>query len=288
MALRTTFRGRGTGACLLAALLLSACGDSADNSAPATGPQRLDVTARDFSLQIKGSPKLRPGPVTITARNIGKEDHGMVLVKLNDGVDTPQVVHALTASPGKLSGLFTYVGGTTTVPRGASWEATTSFDPGSYAMLDVGVARSGRLNFTRSGEVRGFTVAGKPVSAAAAARPTAQVSLFDYDIDMPKAIPPSGTIRVSNTGNDDHELVVLRVAGTAEARRIANAMRGGKAVHTKYRPAEVVAPTSAATGTTVRYALAKGTYIAYCQYATARSQGRRHSSLGMVKAFAVG
>jgi hypothetical protein len=286
MALRTTFRGRGTGACLLAALLLSACG-GADKSAPATGPQRLDVTARDFSLQIKGSADLHPGPVAITARNIGKEDHGMVLVKLNDGVDTPEVVQALTTSPGKIGGLFTYVGGTTTVPRGSTWQATTSFDPGSYAMLDVGVAKSGRLNFTRSGGVRGFTVAGKPVSAATA-RPAAEVSLFDYDIDMPKAIPRSGTIRVSNTGNDDHELVVLRVAGTAEARRIATAMRDGKPVQTRYRPAEVVAPTSAATATTVRYALAKGTYIAYCQYATARSQGRRHSSLGMVKAFAVG
>jgi hypothetical protein len=274
--------------CLLAALLLSACGGGSDDkTTAASGPQRLDVTARDFALKINGSAALRPGPVTITARNSGEQAHGMVLVKLNDGVDTREVVQALTTSPGKIGGLFTYVGGTTTVPRGSTWQATTSFDPGSYAMLDVGVARSGRLNFTRSGEVRGFTVAGKPVSAAAA-RPTAEVSLFDYDIDMPKAIAPSGTIRVSNTGNDDHELVVLRVAGTAEAKRIANAMRGGKAVHTKYRPAEVVAPTSAATGTTVRYALAKGTYIAYCQYATARSQGRRHSSLGMVKAFAVG
>jgi hypothetical protein len=287
MALRTTPRGRGTGACLLAALLLSACGDSADKSPTATGPQRLDVTARDFSLQIKGSSALRPGPVAITARNVGKEDHGMVLVKLNDGVGTPDVVRALTTSPGKLGGLFTYVGGTTVVPRGSAWRGTTSFDPGNYAMLDVGVAKSGRLNFTRRGGVRAFSVAGKPVNVATA-RPAAEVSLFDYDIDMPKAIPASGTIRVSNTGNDDHEMVVLRVAGAAEARRIAAAMRGGKPVQTRYRPAEVLAPTSAATSTTVRYTLAKGTYIAYCQYATARSQGRRHSSLGMVRAFAVG
>jgi hypothetical protein len=73
--------------CLLAALLLSACGGGSDDkTTAASGPQRLDVTARDFALKINGSAALRPGPVTITARNSGEQAHGMVLVKLNDRV----------------------------------------------------------------------------------------------------------------------------------------------------------------------------------------------------------
>src|SRR5919112_762720 len=182
---RRTMQLRFAG-CLLAALLLSACGSGKDATTTAAhGPQRLDVTARDFALKINGSTSLRPGPVTISARNSGNQAHGMVLVKLNDGVDTPMLVSALTTRPDRVPNLLTYVGGTTTLPRGGSWQATTTFDDGNYAMLDVGASRKGRLNFTRPGEVQGFTVSGEKVTAAAQ-KPTAEVSLYDYGIDVPK------------------------------------------------------------------------------------------------------
>src|SRR3954449_10385491 len=101
--------------CLLAAMLLSACGGAGnDKTSAAPGPQRLDVTARDFALKINGSPALRPGPGAITARNSGKQAHGMVLVKLNDGVSTPELVSALTTKPASVPNLFTYVGGIST------------------------------------------------------------------------------------------------------------------------------------------------------------------------------
>jgi hypothetical protein len=272
--------------CLLAALLLSACGGGKDAPKTADGPQRLDVTARDFALTINGSKSLRPGPVTITARNSGKQAHGMVLVKLNDGVDTPALVSALTTRPDRVPNLLTYVGGTTTLPRGGSWHATTSFDEGNYAMLDVGASGKGRLNFTRPGEVQGFTVSGDEV-ATAAAKPTAEVSLYDYGINVPKVIPAGGRIRVENTGNDDHQLVFLPVSSAREAKRVLRAFKTGRATQTRYRPIEVLAPTSAATASTVDYRLPKGAYIAYCSYRTSRSGGRPHAALGMVAAFAV-
>jgi hypothetical protein len=210
----------------------------------------------------------------------------MVLVKLNDGVDTPTLVSALTTKPDRVPNLLTYVGGTTTLPTGAAWQATTTFDAGNYAMLDVGASKAGRLNFTRSGEVQGFTVSGKQVPAPAA-RASAEVSLYDYGINIPKTIPASGRIRVENTGNDDHQLVFLAVHDTAEAKRVLRAFRTGKGTHTRYRPIEVLAPTSAATSSTVSYRLPKGAYIAYCSYQTARSSGRVHAGLGMIAAFAV-
>jgi hypothetical protein len=274
--------------CLLAALLLSACGGSSDKSktTAASGPQRLDVTARDFALKINGSAALRPGPVTITARNSGEQAHGMVLVKLNDGVDTSQLVDALTNKPDRIANLLTYVGGTTTLPKGASWTATTSFDEGNYAMLDVGASKAGRLNFTRPGEVQAFTVSGDKVTTGAQPA-TAEVSLYDYGINIPKVIASNGRIKVENTGSDDHQLVFLPVKSTREARQIVRAFRTGKSTRTSYRPIEVLAPTSSATSSTVSYRLPKGAYIAYCSYRTARSQGRVHAGLGMLAAFAV-
>jgi hypothetical protein len=272
--------------CLLAALLLSACGGGNDETTTAAGPQRLDVTARDFALKITSSPALRPGPVRITARNSGRERHGMVLVKLNDGVTTPMLVDALTKQPDRVPNLLTYVGGTTTLPKGTAWQATTTFDPGNYAMLDVGASAKGRLNFTRPGEVQGFTVSGRTV-AAPEQKPTADVALFDYGIDIPKVIPASGRIKVENTGNDDHQLAVVPVKDASEAKRILKAFRTGRATRTTSRPIEVLAPTSAATSSTVTYRLPKGTYIAYCAYRTQRSGGRPHAGLGMVAAFGV-
>jgi hypothetical protein len=274
--------------CLLAAMLLGACGGAGnDKTSAAPGAQRLDVTARDFALKINGSPALRPGPVTITARNSGKQAHGMVLVKLNDGVDTPALVSALTTQPDRVGNLLTYVGGTTTLPKQASWEATTTFDPGNYAMLDVGTSTAGRLNFTRPGEVQGFTVSGDKV-ATPAEPVSAKVSLFDYGITMPKVIPQAGRIQVENTGNDDHQLVFLPVRSAREAKQVARAFKTGKATRTTYRPVEVLAPTSAATSSTINYRLPKGVYIAYCAYRTSRSGGRAHAGLGMVAGFAVG
>jgi hypothetical protein len=273
--------------CLLAALLLNACGGGdKDKTTAASGPQRLDVTARDFALKINGSPALRPGPVTITARNSGKQAHGMVLVKLNDGVDTPTLISALTTKPDRIGNLLTYVGGTTTLPRGTSWQATTTFDPGNYAMLDVGTSKAGRLNFTRPDEVQGFTVAGAKITAPAQ-RVSAEVTLYDYGINVPKAIPATGRIRVENTGSDDHQLVFLPVRSTREAKQVVRAFKTGKGARTTYRPIEVLAPTSSATSSTVSYRLPKGAYIAYCAYRTGRSNGTPHAALGMLAGFAV-
>jgi hypothetical protein len=273
--------------CLLAALLLSSCGgNSNDKATTEAGPQRLDVTARDFALKINGSPALRPGPVTITARNSGKEAHGMVLVKLNDGVDEATLVDALSNKPDRVSNLLTYVGGTSVLPTNGPWQVTTTFDAGNYAMLDVGSSRKGRLNFTRPGEVQAFTVSGKAVSAPAQ-RPTAEVSMYDYGINIPKFIPARGQIKVENTGNDDHQLAVIPVKDAREAKAILTAFKTGRATHTTYRPIEVLAPTSAATSSTVSYRLPKGAYIAYCAYRSAQSGGRPHAGLGMVAAFAV-
>ena len=233
----------------------------------AAGPQRLDVTARDFALKINGSPALRPGAVTITARNTGKQAHGMVLVKLNDGVDDadaarrPQEPPRPHPEPAHLRRWHD------ALPTGTPWQATTSFDPGNYAMLDVGTSAQGRYNFTRAGEVQGFTVSGKKLTSSRSG-PAPSVALYDYGIDMPKVIPASGRIKVENTGDDDHQLAVIpvrrRQAGQGDPARVqdrqADAPSGRRGRSRSWRP------TSSATSSTVSYHLPKGAYIAYCAY----------------------
>ena len=126
--------------------------------------------------------------MTITARNTGKQAHGMVLVKLNDGVDDATLLDALKSHPDRIPNLLTYVGGTTALPTGTPWQATTSFDPGNYAMLDVGTSAQGRYNFTRAGEVQGFTVSGKANVAATANAHHRRSRSRTTRVDMPKGI----------------------------------------------------------------------------------------------------
>jgi len=284
----------GAVGCMFAALLLTACGggnSKGGSSPPATpakaaAPQRLDVTARDFALQINGPSSLRPGPVTITARNTGKQAHGLVMAKLDDGIDAAAIVTALRTAPATVAQMLSYVGGTTSLPPRQPWRGTTSFEAGNYVMLDTGVNAHGRVNVTRAGEVRAFRVSGTPISAPTA-KPDASVTLFDYHITIPRVIPGKGQLRVENTGNDVHQLVFLRIANTNEGRQVVESLKAQKGVATTFSPVEALAPTSSSTATTVHYRLPRGTYLAYCTQITGGSGGRTHASIGMVAAFAV-
>ena len=72
---------------IMASLALAACGSSKDSSSPA---QKLAITTKDFSLRLDGS-VLRPGPLDISALNKGKQAHGVLLGRINDGVDAKTV-----------------------------------------------------------------------------------------------------------------------------------------------------------------------------------------------------
>jgi hypothetical protein len=273
---------RGMAGCLLAALLLSACGGGKTEKASApAGPQRLDVTARDYALDVRGPMALRPGPVDITARNAGKAAHGFVLAKIKDGLTAANVIDAFVKDPRQGGTMLLYAGGTTTLPSGSIWKGTTSFDPGTYLMLDVGFG-DGKLNFTRKGEIRTFTVSGN-ATGAATARPATTVSLWDYTVEMPNRISGKGPMLIRNTGNDTHQLSFVRVKSAAVGRRMISRLRRGRLKSLSGVTYEVLAPSAPATATTVDVSLPKGTYIAYCHYYTAQSRGIPHVQLGMAK-----
>jgi hypothetical protein len=272
---------RIAGCALAAALLVSACGGGGKARSTAAGPQRLDVTARDYALDVKGSTALRPGPVAIVAHNAGRQAHGFVLAKLKDGLSARQVIDTFKKDPRAGGAMLLYAGGTTTLPSGSTWKGTTTFDPGTYLMLDVGYG-GGRLNFTRQGEIRAFTVRGNSLSAPTV-KPVTTVSLWDYTVEMPDRISGRGPMLIRNTGNDTHQLSFIRVKSHAAGQQLIKELRGGKATRLSGLSYAVLAPTSPDTSTTVDVSLPKGTYVAYCRYYTAMSRGVPHVQLGMAK-----
>jgi hypothetical protein len=271
---------RTAGCALAAALLVSACGGGKDTQKTAA-PQRLDVTARDFALDVTGSTQLRPGPVHITARNSGKQAHGFVLAKIKDGLTAAEVIKTFVKNPQEGGGMLLYAGGTTTLPPGSTWKGTTSFDPGTYLMVDVGYG-GGKLNFTRQGEIRSFTVAGKTTDAATAKAATT-VSLWDYTVEMPGRISGHGPVLIRNTGNDTHQLSFIRVKNHVAGQQLVKQLRAGKKTRLSGVNYAVLAPSAPDTETTVDVSLPKGTYVAYCSYYTPMSHGIPHVQLGMAK-----
>ena len=113
---------RFAGFALAAMLMLSACGGGGSKNTTASGPQRLDVTARDYALNVSGSTALRPGPVQITAHNAGKQAHGIVLAKLKRRRTATNVIKTFVKDPSAGGAMLLYAGGTTTLPRGSTWK----------------------------------------------------------------------------------------------------------------------------------------------------------------------
>jgi hypothetical protein len=263
---------------IVPALVLAACGGGSSSG----GRQTLDITAKDFSLTLGGS-ALHPGRLDINALNRGKNAHGILFGRLNDGVKPEAITSIIATNPSKALTLFSLAGGAPALSVGGSpWKATTTVRSGTYIVIDTGTDKSGKANYTKAGEVRTFTVSGS-ASNAAAAHSDAEIDLRDYAIDLPASIPANGHVRVRNTGQDSHELMFVKVPSAKAGAEYIRLIRAGKPVSFKSHPLSALAPTGPGTETTIPLDIPPGQYLAYCAFASARSKGKPHALLGMVR-----
>jgi hypothetical protein len=264
-----------------AALTLAACGGSSTSSnAPR---QRLDITTKDFALNVNPGADVRPGQIDISALNQGKQPHGLLLGRINDGVKAADVKQLIATDPSKALTMFSLAGGISALSTGGTaWKATTTVRSGTYIVVDTGTGKDGKANFTKPGEVQTFTVSGN-ARPAAEAKSDATVTLRDYAIGMPSTISAKAALRVHNGGRDNHELTFVKVANAKAGAGFVNLIRSGKPVQFKSPTLSALAPTGPGTDTTIHVNLPPGQYLAYCSFASARSKGKAHAVLGMVR-----
>lgn len=263
-----------------ASLPLTACGGSGKSSS-SSDRQTLAITAKDFSLRVTGS-DLHPGQLDIRALNQGKQAHGVLLGRINDGVDPKSVTSLIAKDPTKALTMFSLAGGAPALSAGgAPWKATTTVRSGTYIVVDTGTGTDGKANFTKPGEVQTFKVSGS-ASAAASVKSDADVTLSDYKIDLPASIPAKGTLRVRNTGTDNHELMFVRVNTAKAGAGYIRLIKEGKPVDFKSHPLSALAPTGPGTETTIPLGIQPGQYLVYCAFASAKSKGKPHAALGMI------
>jgi uncharacterized cupredoxin-like copper-binding protein len=110
------------------------------------------ITLGDFSFALPEIPSA--GEQTVGVVNGGKQQHEVVLVKLQEGVDVMHFLQSLQAGPP----LGDFIGGISPIEPGAHGFFTQTFTPGDYALLCfLPDNASHALHFTK-GMVVQFTV----------------------------------------------------------------------------------------------------------------------------------
>lgn len=148
---------------LLIALLLSACGEAAneivDDPDTAAEPFLLEVIADDFSFELADT--VPAGPLEIQLKNAGIEPHQALIYRLNDGVEYEEYLKSVLDDDSHFPALSARVGG---VNYGISpgeveaHEESDPYEPGTYAVVCfIRETESGK-NHYELGMIAPFTV----------------------------------------------------------------------------------------------------------------------------------
>lgn len=196
---------------LAAAALFAACGrtevhESVQAAAPAQ-PAELLVTAQDYSYTMPDT--VAPGVTTIRLRNTGKEPHQIQMFRLDSG-KTMQDVMMLMQQDAPAPAWLVGVGGPNATMPGEETSATVQLSAGHYLGVCFIPSPDGAPHVAK-GMMHELVVTGTPGTAAMPAGDIT-VKLVDYGF-QPSGTFTAGhhTIRVINAGQQDHELVLLKL-----------------------------------------------------------------------------
>ena len=166
------------------------------------------VTGEDFKFDAPDT--IPAGLSEFRFLNKGPALHHMAILKLASGKSVDDLVGAL-AKPGPLPSWVREMGGPNASAPGEEGNATLTLEPGSYALIcfvDIG----GPPHFAK-GMVKPLQVV--PSTAPSGPRPKADVtvSLLDYNFKLSSPVRPGKrTIRVHNTGPQNHEVQLVQLA----------------------------------------------------------------------------
>lgn len=193
-------------------LVFVACSpDAAPDEAPGEtegGLNEVTFTATEYAYE---GPDTFPGGWTrLTLDNQGELAHDLLPVLLAEGKTAEDVLAALEAEgPPEWATLY---GGTTAQP-GESSSFVVNLPPGEYVLFSFGQSEDGPPDAAQ-GMIATVTVteAEGEVDAAALPEEDATVNLVDYAFAVEGAVEAGEQLlRVSNTGEEMHELVIFRL-----------------------------------------------------------------------------
>jgi len=185
----------------LGILSISASGASAEPK-----PTSITIGAKDFSFDAP--PSIPGGSVKVTLDNTGAETHQIDFVELDDG-QTVESVLAAAAATGLQSTrkIADYRSGANSARPGGSTSSIQTLTPGNYAIACLLPGPDG-IPHVAKGMIQPITVE-QPGKTANQKPPKAtKIVLEDYQFDVPQSFKGTGTIDITNKGDELHELVV--------------------------------------------------------------------------------
>ena len=188
----------------------------------ATAPTRfkhpvVTVHAREFAFIAPAS--IAAGTTTFRLVNDGKEVHQISILQLAEGKTLADYAAAMKAN--KPAPWAIGVGGPNAASPGQTIDATVTLDPGNYILVCWVPSPGAPVPHMAKGMIQpltvtapgGVTQAGASVSYLPESAPDVHLELSEYTFKFSKPLTAGKhTIHVMNTGTQEHEAVLVKLA----------------------------------------------------------------------------
>ena len=250
--------------------------DLADAEVVAT---TLEVVATDHHFTMSAT-TVAEGMVPVELVNDGESPHHVLVVRLDDGQTMDDYLAAFEGGEGAADELVTHAGGVNAVDPGRSAVGYADLAPGSYLVLCFIPGEEGEAHLTDGMVAELEVVPADPVPSPTTT--VGEISLVDFGFGLPDGgLSEAGTYRLTNDGESDHELSIMRVDDGKALGDVVAYLQAG------FQGEQPVAFTGGAGGIEpgedgyIDLDLAPGTYLAMCFLAD-EATGKRHVELGML------
>jgi uncharacterized cupredoxin-like copper-binding protein len=181
---------------------------SAAGTAATVTVSPITVTATDFKLDMPAT--IPSGAVSLRLVNSGKELHQAQIIRLDEG-KTMADLEAAMKHEGPPPPWLHFLGGPNGIAPGQEATSMTSLAPGKYVLLCLIPGADGVPHLMK-GMIQPFEVTGGGAEAALpAASDTVQLGEYTFEPTRP-ITAGKHTFLVTNSGQQPHELVLLRLA----------------------------------------------------------------------------
>lgn len=264
----------------LTALLLAA----STTIAPAKPkPNVIIVRAMEFAFEAPAA--VRPGLTTFRLVNGGKQLHHLTVVKLMDGKTVADYLKAMQVE-GPMPSWAVEMGGPNTAIPGNTIDATIDLAPGNYALVCFVPSPGEHMPHFMKGMIHPLTVRGS-MRHAAQKEPDVDITLHDYSFESSAPLTAGNhVVRVTNSGQQRHEVVVVRVGKGHTIADVGKWVDGGLKGPPPGMPIAGMSPLTIGQSATFPVRLAPGTYGLICFLPDAKD-GKMHAEHGMVQQFEV-
>jgi len=286
---------RGTTVALVTALVVG-CAREHEVAATPEIPE-INLTARDFSFVLPDT--VAGGLVRFHYVNQGQEDHHAQFIRLNDGVSREQFDSVFAAAAEgevpfrRVFDIGTWAGGPSVTAPGGSMDVTLELAAGEYIVACFIQSPDGVRHLAK-GMRRWLTVTAPPAESPEPPVAVGVVDMVDFAfITMPSIDSGRVVLEVTNSGEEPHEMGVMRLEGVTFQQ--AFAMLAGPPPSEGEAPVgpppfrfmggvQAIMPGARAW---VTLDLPPGDYALICFLPSPAHEGRAHFTLGMVRPFTV-